>query len=212
MYITVSKANLVKTLSHLYRIVEKKSNIPLLSNVKIEAGDNLKFTAINTDLEIIEIIEGNINERGDITVPVHVMHDIVRKLPEDKDIEIKTTSDASNVIIKAGNSEFTLPALPTTDFPVMTTTTMPYKFKLTTSDLIKLIDKTQFAVSTEETRYFLNGIFFETLDKDGKKNASCRCNRWTQTCKTRCSLPSRCRRYAKDYYSKKSYSRTSQST
>ncbi len=169
MYITVSKANLVKTLSHLYRIVEKKSNIPLLSNVKIEAGDNLKFTAINTDLEIIEIIEGNINERGDITVPVHVMHDIVRKLPEDKDIEIKTTSDASNVIIKAGNSEFTLPALPTTDFPVMTTTTMPYKFKLTTSDLIKLIDKTQFAVSTEETRYFLNGIFFETLDKDGKK-------------------------------------------
>ncbi len=169
MYITVSKSNLVKTLSHLYRIVEKKSTIPVLSNVKIEAGDSLKFTATNIDLEIIEVLEGTINEKGSITIPVHVLYDIVRKLPEGFDVELKTSSDDSNVVIKAGNSEFTLPALSAADFPVMTSSSMPFKFTLPCDDLIKLIDKTKFAVSTEETRYFLNGIFFHTLEKDGKE-------------------------------------------
>lgn len=169
MYITVSKSNLVKTLSHLYRIVERKSTIPVLSNVKIDAGEELKFTATNIDLEIVEIVEGNVNEAGSITVPVHVLYDIVRKLPENNDVEIKTSGDGSNVVIKAGQAEFTLPALPATDFPVMASSSMPFKFALSSSDLIKLIDKTKFAVSTEETRYFLNGIFFHTLEKDGKQ-------------------------------------------
>ncbi len=168
MYITISKANLAKTLSHLHRIVEKKSTIPVLSNIKIEADADLKFTATNTDLEIIEKVDGNVNEKGSITIPAHVLNDIVRKLP-DQDVELKTSSDESNIIIKSGNSEFTLPTLPASDFPVMTTSSMPFKFKLACDDLIKLIDKTKFAVSTEETRYFLNGIYFHTLEKDGKE-------------------------------------------
>ncbi len=168
MYITIEKANLSKTLSHLYRIVEKKSTIPVLSNIKIEANDNLKFTATNIDLEIIEELEATINEKGSTTIPAHILYDIVRKLPEGT-IELKTSSDNSKVVIKAGNSEFTLPSLPVDDFPLMNSSSMPFKFTLPCDDLIKLIDKTKFAVSTEETRYFLNGIFLHTLEKDGKE-------------------------------------------
>lgn len=168
MYITIEKSNLSKTLSHLYRIVEKKSTIPVLSNIKIEALENLKFTATNIDLEIIEISEGEVKEKGSTTIPAHILYDIVRKLPEGE-IELKTTSDESKVVIKAGNSEFTLPSLPVDDFPIMNGSTMPFKFKVPCDDLIKLIDKTKFAVSTEETRYFLNGIFLHTLEKEGKE-------------------------------------------
>ena len=103
MYITIEKSNLSKTLSHLYRIVEKKSTIPVLSNIKIEAGDNLKFTATNIDLEIIEVLEATVNEKGSTTIPAHVLYDIVRKLP-DGNIELKTSTDNSKVVIKAGNS------------------------------------------------------------------------------------------------------------
>ncbi len=167
MYITIEKSNLSKTLSHLYRIVEKKSTIPVLSNIKIDAGDNLKFTSANLDLDIVEITEGTIKEKGATTIPAHILYDIVRKLPEGE-IELKTSTDNSKVVIKAGNSEFTLPSLPVDDFPIMNSISMPFKFTLACDDLIKLIDKTKFAVSTEETRYFLNGIFLHTFEKDGK--------------------------------------------
>ncbi len=168
MDIIISKSDLVKTLSHLYRVVEKKSPMPVLSNVKIEADGKLIFTATNTDLEIQEVVVGNINESGATTIPVHLFYDIVKKLPESSDVEIKTFNENS-VKIKAGNSEFTLPTLPAADFPVMSLANMPHKFKIQTADLIKLIDKTRFAMSNEETRYFLNGIFFHTIEKDGNK-------------------------------------------
>ena len=169
MRITIAKSDLVKTLSHLYRIVEKKSTIPVLSNIKMEAEDKLKFTATNIDLEIVEVVTANIEERGSTTLPVHLFYDIVRKLSDGNDVVIKTTSQDSNVVISSGNSEFTIPTLPASDFPVMTASDMPFKFSVPVTDLIKLIDKTKFAVSTEETRYFLNGIFFHALEKDGKQ-------------------------------------------
>ncbi len=167
MHITVSKTNLVKTISHLYRIVEKKSTIAILSNMKIEADKDLKFTATNTDLEIVEGVVGTVNISGSTTLPVHVMYDIVRKLPEGFDVEIKTDVSGSNAIISCGNSQFTLPTLPAGDFPMMDSSSMPFKFTLPASDLIKLIDKTKFAMSTDETRYFLNGIYLHTVEKDG---------------------------------------------
>ncbi|MCL2439243.1 MAG: DNA polymerase III subunit beta [Alphaproteobacteria bacterium] len=167
MQITIEKSNLLKTLSHLYRIVERKSTVPVLSNIKVEAAKELKITATNVDLEIIETVDAKIGETGATTIPAHVFYDIVRKLPEG-DISIKTNADASKVVIKAGNSEFTLPALPSEDFPVMTSGSMPFKFNLPVDDLKALIDKTKFAVSTEETRYFLNGIFVHTVEVKGK--------------------------------------------
>ncbi|MDR1008652.1 MAG: DNA polymerase III subunit beta [Rickettsiales bacterium] len=168
MQISIAKAQLVKTLSHLYRIVEKKSTVPVLSNIKVEAAKDLKLTATNVDLEIVETLEATIGEPGNTTVPAHVLYDIVRKLP-DGDISINTADGGSRVVIKAGNSEFTLPSLPVDDFPVMAGGSMPFKFALPVDDLIRLIDRTKFAVSTEETRYFLNGIYLHALEKNGEE-------------------------------------------
>ncbi|MDR2098559.1 MAG: DNA polymerase III subunit beta [Rickettsiales bacterium] len=167
MQITIEKSAIAKTLSHLYRIVEKKSTIPVLSNIKVEAGKTLRLTATNVDLEIVEELEANVAKPGSTTIPAHVLYDIVRKLPEG-DMEIKTSADGAQVVLRAGNSEFTLPSLPIDDFPLMASTSMPFKFTLANDDLVKLIDRTKFAVSTEETRYFLNGIYLHTLEK-GKK-------------------------------------------
>ena len=169
MQFVISKAILAKTLSHLYRIVEKKSTIPVLSNIKIEAdGAEVKFTANNTDLEIVDMAEGQVSDPGRTTIPVHVMYDIVKKLPEG-DISIKSAPDGSQVVIRAGQAEFKLPTLPVDDFPVMSATSMPFKFDLPRDDLVKLIDRTRFAVSTEETRFFLNGIYLHTLEVGGKE-------------------------------------------
>jgi DNA polymerase-3 subunit beta len=166
MQLIMSKANLAKALSHLYRIVEKKSTIPVLSNVKVEADKDVRFTATNTDLEIVDMAEAKVSSPGAITLPVHVMYDIVRKLP-DGDIDIKTSSDGSQVTVKAGSAEFKLPTLPADDFPVMAGGSMPFKFSMERDSLVRLIDRTKFAVSTEETRFFLNGIFLHTVEVKG---------------------------------------------
>ena len=168
MQLTIAKASLAKTLSHLHRVVEKKSTIPVLSNIKIEAGKDLRLSATNIDLEIVEDVEAKIQTKGSTTIPAHVFYDIVRKLP-DGDIELKTEGSGSKVVIKGGQAEFTLPALPSDDFPLMSGSSMPFKFKLAAADLIKLIDKTKFAVSTEETRYFLNGIFLHIVEAKGSE-------------------------------------------
>ena len=168
MQIKIEKSKLTKTLSHLYRIVERKSTIPVLSNIKIEAGKTLKFTATNIDLEIVEELEAEVKTPGNSTIPAHVFYDIVRKLPDGM-IELKTSADGAKIVISAGNSEFTLPTLPVEDFPLMSGGSMPFKFALAVDDLTKLVDKTKFAVSTEETRYFLNGIFLTVLEKEGKE-------------------------------------------
>ena len=166
MQITIEKAALARTLSHLHRIVEKKSTIPVLSNIKVEAGKSMRLTATNIDLEIVEDVEAKVGESGATTIPAHVFYDIVRKLP-DGELELKSSPDNSRVVLKGGSAEFTLPALPPDDFPLMSSSSMPFKFKLESAGLVKLIDKTKFAVSTEETRYFLNGIFLHTLEVKG---------------------------------------------
>ena len=163
MQITIEKSALVKTLSHLHRIVEKKAAIPVLSNIKLEADKALRLSATNVDLEIVEDVEAKVAASGSTTIPAHVFYDIVRKLPEGA-LDLKSSSDGSKVVIRGGQAEFTLPALPADDFPLMGGSSMPFKFKLASKDLARLIDKTKFAVSTEETRYFLNGIFIHMVE------------------------------------------------
>lgn len=166
MKVSIEKKELFKTLSHMYAITERKSTIPILLNVKIEAEDNLKFTATNIDMEIVEIAEASISTKGAITVPAQTFFDIVRKLPEG---EVVLETKNSKVDIYAGKAKFSIPSLPVEDFPVMATGDIPFKFSVSPDDLIKLIDKTKFAVSTEETRYFLNGIYLHTTEAKGKE-------------------------------------------
>jgi DNA polymerase-3 subunit beta len=95
-----------------------------------------------------------------------MFYDIVRKLPEGSQIELQSGSDRNSLQVRAGRSRFTLQTLPETDFPDLAAGELPHRFKLASKDLKRLVDKTQFAISTEETRYYLNGIYLHEAEGD----------------------------------------------
>ena len=97
-------------------------------------------------------------------MPAHVIYDIVRKLPDGAQVSLETTGDSGQMQIRSGRSRFALQSLPESDFPDLAAGELPHRFALPAGDLKRLIDKTQFAISTEETRYYLNGIYLHTID------------------------------------------------
>ena len=161
MKVTVERSELLKSLGHVHRVVERRNTIPILANVLIRAeGATLGLKATDLDLEVIETIAAEASPGGSTTVPAHMFHDIVRKLPEGTQIVLEASGDRAVLSIRAGRSRFTLQTLPESDFPDLAAGEMSHRFKLPAADLKRLIDKTQFAISTEETRYYLNGIYF----------------------------------------------------
>jgi DNA polymerase III subunit beta len=161
MKVTVERSELLKSLGHVHRVVERRNTIPILANVLIRAeGASLALKATDLDLEVIETIAAEIGTGGATTVPAHMFYDIVRKLPEGAQIVLEASGDRGMLAIRAGRSRFTLQTLPESDFPDLAAGEMGHRFKLVAADLRRLIDKTQFAISTEETRYYLNGIYF----------------------------------------------------
>jgi DNA polymerase-3 subunit beta len=160
MKVTVERAELLKSLSHVHRVVERRNTIPILANVLVRAEKAaLGLKATDLDLEVIESIAAEISPAGSTTVPAHMFYEIVRKLPEGSQVVLESSSDRAVLAIKAGRSRFTLQTLPESDFPDLAAGDMTHKFALAAADLKRLIDKTQFAISTEETRYYLNGIY-----------------------------------------------------
>ncbi len=169
MKVTVERSQLLKALGHVHRVVEKRNTIPVLSNVLISAGvAGMRLKATDLDIEVVETIPADVAMDGATTVPAHVIYDIVRKLPDGAQVSLETTGDSGQMVLRSGRSRFNLQTLPETDFPDITAGELPHRFSLPASDLKRLIDKTQFAVSTEETRYYLNGIYFHTLEADGR--------------------------------------------
>jgi DNA polymerase-3 subunit beta len=163
MKITVERAALLKSLGHVHRVVERRNTIPILANVLIRADPSkLAFKATDLDLEVIETIPAEVGPGGATTVPAHMFYEIVRKLPEGAQVALDATGDRGVLAIRAGRSRFTLQTLPESDFPDLAAGEMAHSFKVLAGDLKRLIDKTQFAISTEETRYYLNGIFLHT--------------------------------------------------
>jgi DNA polymerase-3 subunit beta len=163
MKITVERADLLKSLSHVHRVVERRNTIPILANVLIRADKSkLTFKATDLDLEVVEAISGEVAQAGATTVPAHMFYEIVRKLPEGAQVTLDSSGDRAVLSIRAGRSRFSLQTLPETDFPDLAAGDMPHKFKLGSTELKRLIAKTQFAISTEETRYYLNGIYLHT--------------------------------------------------
>jgi DNA polymerase III subunit beta len=161
MKVTVERSELLRSLGHVHRVVERRNTIPILANVLIRAeGASLSLKATDLDLEVIETIAAEASPGGATTVPAHMFHDIVRKLPEGAQIVLEASGDRAVLSIRAGRSRFTLQTLPESDFPDLAAGEMGHRFKLAAADLKRLIDKTQFAISTEETRYYLNGIYF----------------------------------------------------
>jgi DNA polymerase-3 subunit beta len=163
MKVTVERAELLKSLGHVHRVVERRNTIPILANVLIRADNSkLAFKATDLDLEITETIAAEVGPGGSTTVPAHMFYEIVRKLPEGAQIVLEASGDRATLTIRAGRSRFTLQTLPESDFPDLAAGDMTHSFKLVAADLKRLIDKTQFAISTEETRYYLNGIYLHT--------------------------------------------------
>jgi DNA polymerase III subunit beta len=163
MKVTVERAELLKSLSHVHRVVERRNTIPILANVLLRAENaRLAFKATDLDLEVIETVAAEVNPGGVTTVPAHMFYEIVRKLPEGAQIVLEASGDRAVMSIRAGRSRFTLQTLPESDFPDLAAGDLTHKFTVGAADLKRLIDKTQFAISTEETRYYLNGIYLHT--------------------------------------------------
>jgi DNA polymerase III subunit beta len=164
MKVTVERAALLKSLGHVHRVVERRNTIPILSNVLLRAEtDGLRLKATDLDIEVTETVPADVPQPGATTVPAHMIYDIVRKLPEGAQVSIEV-SDTGTMQIRSGRSRFTLQTLPEADFPDLAAGDLPHRFVLSASDLKRLIDKTQFAISTEETRYYLNGIYLHAIE------------------------------------------------
>jgi DNA polymerase III subunit beta len=168
MKVTLERATLLKSLGHVHRVVERRNTIPILSNVLLRAEDmSLLLKATDLDLEVIERLAADVGAAGATTVPAHILYEIVRKLPDGAQVSLESNGDSGRLQLRSGRSRFNLQSLPDSDFPDLATGELGHAFSLAAGDLKRLIDKTQFAISNEETRYYLNGIFLHTPDVEG---------------------------------------------
>jgi len=164
MKATIERATLLKSLGHVQSVVERRNTIPILSNVLIEATADgmLRLMATDLDLQIVEAVPAAVDQPGATTVSAHTLFDIARKLPEGSQVQLAASEGKMQVV--AGRARFNLQTLPKDDFPMIAEGELPTRFELPAETLKQLIDKTRFAISTEETRYYLNGIFFHVQD------------------------------------------------
>ena len=170
MKLTIERATLLRSLAHVQSVVERRNTIPILANVLLDAGEGgVSLMATDMDLAINERIAADVSLAGKITTPAHTLYDIVRKLPEGSQVAMELDGGSGQLIVRAGRARFSLGCLPTEDFPVMTGGDMPVRFAIAAGELRSLLDRTRFAISTEETRYYLNGIYLHAADVDGVK-------------------------------------------
>lgn len=173
MKATIERATLLKCLSHVQSVVERRNTIPILSNVLIEASSagTVKVMATDLDLQVVETMSAvSVESAGAITVSAHLLFDIARKLQDGSQVSLETADN--RMAVKAGRSRFSLPTLPRDDFPMIVEGDLPTSFELPAATLAQLIDRTRFAISTEETRYYLNGIFLHVSDDELKAAAT----------------------------------------
>ncbi|MCH2546118.1 MAG: DNA polymerase III subunit beta [Alphaproteobacteria bacterium] len=168
MKLAIDRGTLLKALSHIQSVVEKRGTIPILSNVKLTATDgSLSLTATDMDIAVVETVVANVSDAGSATVPAHTFYEIIRKLQDGSEVELISTEDGK-VGISAQQSTFSLSSLPVEDFPVMAEGDFSHNYTLTASECSALIDKTRFAISTEETRYYLNGIYLHVAGESDR--------------------------------------------
>lgn len=169
MRVILERSNLLKSLNHVHRVVERRNTIPILSNVLLSAeGASLEMKATDLDLEVTEATPAKVERGGATTVPAHLFYDIVRKLADGAEVALKTDEDGNAMTVTSGRSSFRLQCLPQSDFPELSAGSFSHIFRLDSVGLKGLIEKTQFAISTEETRYYLNGIYLHTHEAGGK--------------------------------------------
>ncbi len=171
MKFSIERNELLKALTHVTGVVERRSTIPILSHVMLLAqGNTLGLTATDQDIEVRDSIPAQIEQPGGITIQAHMIHEIVRKFSGGAQVVFEKDEENSQVIILSGASRFNLQSLPAEDFPSLEAENLDHSFEVVASRLKLLLEKTRFAISTEETRYYLTGIFMHPgADDDGKE-------------------------------------------
>lgn len=165
MKLTIDRSELLSALSHVQSVVERRNTIPILSNVLLSAGPGaLTLTATDLDIEAVDAADASVDQEGGLTAPAQTLFDVVRKLPETAEVQLEYLPENQRLSIQAGRSRFALPTLPASDFQTMTKDPGSVQFDLDASELKRLIDKTRFAISTEETRYYLNGVYLHIAE------------------------------------------------
>ncbi len=168
MRLVIDRSELLRALGHVTSVVERRTTIPILSNVLLKAsGSEVQLKATDLEREVVEQAPAKVSTPGAITVPAHMLHDIVRKLPDGSEVEMTRDAERERLTITAGHSRFALQTIAADDFPDLAAGEMSHTFEVTASDLKKLIEKTRFAISSEETRYYLNGIYLHTAQRGG---------------------------------------------
>lgn len=158
MKFTIERAALLKLLGNVSRVVEKRNTIPILANVWLNAvGSRLTLCATDLDMEATGSVAAEVSAAGRTTVNANLFHDIVRKLPDGSQILVEQKE--TMVAVRAGRSRFTLQTLPDSDFPIFESKEAKNEFDLDVQSVRELFSRPQFAISTEETRYYLNGIY-----------------------------------------------------
>ncbi|TVP72753.1 MAG: DNA polymerase III subunit beta [Rhodobacteraceae bacterium] len=174
MKISIERAVLLKAVSQAQSVVERRNTIPILANVLIEADEgNVRLRATDLDIEVIDRAPAMVEIAGATTVSAVLLHEIVRKLPDGALVELSHDARTGRLQVAAGRSVFSLATLPKEDFPVMASSEYSANFKAPAKVLRRLFDKAKFAISTEETRYYLNGVYLHVAEGDGGRVLRC---------------------------------------
>ncbi len=174
MKLSIERGALLKAVGQAQSVVERRNTIPILANVLIEAeGDTVRFRATDLDIEVVDEAPAKVERAGATTVSAVTLHEIVRKLPDGALVTLTDDGAAGRMIVDAGRSNFSLATLPREDFPVMASSEYEANFSAKAPVLRRLFDKSKFAISTEETRYYLNGVYMHVSDSDGSQVLRC---------------------------------------
>ncbi|WP_372835655.1 DNA polymerase III subunit beta [Puniceibacterium confluentis] len=174
MKFSMERGTLLKAVSQAQSVVERRNTIPILANVLIEAeGASVQFRATDLDIEVLDKASATVERAGATTVSAVTLHEIVRKLPDGALVTLTEEAATGRLTVEAGRSNFSLATLPREDFPVMATSEYSANFSAPAKVLRRLFDKSKFAISTEETRYYLNGVYMHTAEGDGGPKLRC---------------------------------------
>jgi len=174
MKVSIERSALLKAMSQAQSVVERRNTIPILANVLIEAeGAEVSFRATDLDIEVVDKAPAQVERAGASTVGAHTLHEIVRKLPDGALVQLIDDGASGRLEVRAGRSNFSLATLPREDFPVMATSEYSCNFSAPAPVLRRLFDKSKFAISTEETRYYLNGVYMHASEGTSGKVLRC---------------------------------------
>jgi len=174
MKLSIERGILLKAVAHAQSVVERRNTIPILANVLIEAeGDTVSFRATDLDVEVVDKAAAQVQRAGSTTVAAVTLHEIIRKLPDGALVSLSDDGASGRLVVEAGRSNFQLATLPREDFPVMATSEYTSNFSIPAPVLRRLFDKSKFAISTEETRYYLNGVYMHVADDSGAMTLRC---------------------------------------